>query len=457
MKKYILMLLIATGFSLFHIACGDGLDDYKSEFDTILYFRDSGELPVTLYRTGNNTDYGLIITKAGFEQKNAVVSVNVMNDAELTAYNAVNGVNYKALPSSCYVFENKEIQMAANDSYKEVNVSLVTEQIEMNIGTDATYVIPFELSEASDSINSQKKYVFIKPSVETIYVGFENQGLIETENIVDSEGSVDLNIPVILPVPNQWDMSYEVQIDEEVLDRYNESNGTLLGILPETSYSYDVLQFEQGERTTYVSVHIDKTRLPWGMKALPLRIKSISNDNFIINEDASTCIVSISHIYPRNLLVQIPLSLDMLSSNATEETDGTGLAGLFDGHQWGSHWHSKWDGTVVDRKYGHYIDFKLPRAINHFAYNFWSRGDNWYNSPKLTVIYAGNNGSDDWIEIGRVNNNFTFGDEEYDSDTFSSDTPFTYVRFSVIESSQGPVGDGGGGCWNCGEMEIYGK
>lgn len=458
MKKNILMLLIAAGFSLFHIACDDGLDDYKSEFDTILYFRDSGELPVTLYRTGNNTDYGLIITKAGFEQKDAVVSVDVMNDAQLTAYNALNGVNYKALPSSCYAFDDTEIQMAANDSYKEVTVSLVTEQIEMNLGTDATYVIPFELSEASDSINSQKKYVFIKPSVETIFVGFENNGFIEieTENIENSEGSMDIELPIVLPVANQWDLSCEVEVEPALLDQYNDANSTEIGLLPVDMYTIQVSPFVQGKNSTSVIVHIDKSRLSWGMElALPLRIKSVSNSIFSIDEEMSSCILSIKHFFPRKNLQLIPLSLDMLSSNATfKGSDGTGLTGLFDGRGMGLHWHSDYTQSVIDATYGHYIDFKLPHSINHFAYNYWARFDQPQAAPRETVIYAGNDGTN-WTEIGRVFNNITMGDEEYDSETFSLDTPFKFVRFSVIQSNIGDVRSGA--WWTCGEMEIYGK
>lgn len=462
MKKNILMLLFAAGFSLFHVACDDGLDDYKGEFDTILYFRDSGELPVTLYRTGNNTDYGLIITKAGFEQKDAVVSVDVMNDAQLTAYNALNGVNYKALPSSCYAFEDTEIQMAANDSYKEVTVSLVTEQIEMNLGTDATYVIPFELSEASDSINSQKKYVFIKPSVETVYVGFKNSGFIETENVVNAEGSMEIELPIVLPVANQWDLSCEVEVDETLLEQYNEANSTELGLLSENIYTLEVAPFNQGESSTSVMVHIDKSQLPWGKKALPLRIKSLSNSSFIINEEMSSCIVSVTRSFPRKDLSPITLSLDMLSANSVLDTgtDGTGLAGLIDGRGAGLHFHSNYNNPTIDPVYANYIDFKLPKAINHFAYTLWSRFENTMGAPVKSVIYVGTDGQT-WTEVGKSDSSGAFlptwdeGDMEYNSEVFSSDTPFSYVRMAILESNNGSVL--GGAPWNVGEIEIFGK
>ena len=40
--------------------------------------------------------------------------------------------------------------------------------------------------------------------------------------------------------------------------------------------------------------------------------------------------------------------LDMLSSNATVEGDGTGLTGLFDGRASNKHWHGNYSGSVFD-------------------------------------------------------------------------------------------------------------
>ncbi len=457
MKKNILTLFLATGFLMANVACDDGMDDYKGEFDTILYFRDSGELPVTVYKTGSNTEYNLNVIKAGFEKKEAVVSVDVMSDAELLAYNIQNGVNYKALPSSCYILNDKQIKIDADDSHKNVSVSLVTDQIEASLGNDATYVIPFELYGGSDSINSKKRVVFVKPSVETVSVGFETPGLIETEKVVETEGIMDVKVPVVLPVEDQWNLSFEVEVDEEVLKNFNEENRMDMWMLPEGMYSVEVPQFELGKASAPVMLHIDKSQLPWGVRAIPLRIKSVSISEFIISEQTSTCVVAVNHSFPRAELAEIPLSRDMLYSNAVigeDGSDGTGLYGLFDGRGVWKHFITDYEGNVIDQEYGHYIDFTLPQPINHFAYNIWTRFEEAGSAPKVTVIYAGNDGQN-WVKIGTVFNEFTMGDEEYDSDTFSSETSFTKVRFSVIESNNGDTRTGG--FWNCGEMQIFGK
>lgn len=455
MKKNILFAILATSCLLTHTACEDGKDEYLSDFSTILYFRNSGELPLTIYKTGENTDYQLIVNKSGSElEASTSLNIGIMSDASLTAYNASEGVNYKALPASCYSFDSSPLQFGAADLYKTVNVSLITDQIEQNTGTDATYVIPFELYNGTDSINVEKRYAFIIPQVQTLTVGFESSGFISTDDITGDQGTVTITQSILMPIVSQWDLDCQVVVDPELLNAYNAENNKNLELVDENAYTLSVTPFVPGSDAAVVTITLDKSKLSWGQQALPLRISGTSNPNFPAEEAKSTCIIGVNYTVPRSELTQIPLSLDMLSSNATVNGDGTGLAGLFDGRGSGLHWHSNYSGSVIDAVYGHYIDFKLPQAINHFAYNFWTRFENANGAPKRTIIYVGNDGST-WKAIGEVANALTTGNEEFDSNVFSSGESFTYVRFSVVESNAGNVCTGQ--YWNCGEMQIFGK
>lgn len=455
MKKNILFAILATSCLLTHTACEDGKDEYLSDFSTILYFRNSGELPLTVYKTGENTDYQLIVNKSGSTLgATASIDVGIMSDASLAAYNAAEGVNYKALPSTCYTFNNASLQFGAADLYKTINVSLIAEQIEQNSGTDATYVIPFELYNGSDSINVEKRHAFIIPNIKILTVGFENSGFISTNDITGNEGTTTITQSIIMPIVSQWDLDCQVVADEEILNKYNAENKKGLRMAAKDSYTIEVTPFHEGSNSAIVTITLDKSKLVWGQQAIPLSIKGTSNSNFPVDETKSSCIIGINYTIPRSELNQIQLSLDMLSSNATVNRDGTGLAGLFDGRGGGLHWHSNYTSSVIDAIYGHYIDFKLSNPINHFAYNFWTRFENANGAPTKTIIYAGNDGNT-WKEIGEVANSFTTGDEEYDSNVFSSSESFTYIRFSVTESNAGNVCTGQ--FWNCGEMQIFGK
>lgn len=61
-EKNILFAILATSCLLTHTACEDGKDEYLSDFSTILYFRNSGELPLTVYKTGEIQTTSLLLT-----------------------------------------------------------------------------------------------------------------------------------------------------------------------------------------------------------------------------------------------------------------------------------------------------------------------------------------------------------------------------------------------------------
>ncbi|MCD8183373.1 MAG: DUF1735 domain-containing protein [Bacteroides sp.] len=291
-------------------------------------------------------------------------------------------------------------------------------------------------------------------NVLTPTIGFETPGYIATDDITDNSGTITIQQKVTMPISNLWNFDFVIEVDEDVLTQYNTENNETLNLMAQGSYQVKASAFTAGKNSATVSISIDKSKLSLGRQALPLRIKSISNTNFEIDAVSATCVIGANYTVPRSSLVQIPLSLDMLSSNATVNGDGTGLTGLFDGRAGGKHWHGNYSGTGFDPVYGQYIDFHLNSAINHFAYDFWTRFENSAGAPVSTDIYVSNDGST-WTKLGVVATAFTKDDEEYNSGVFSSGTAFTYVRFAVTKSNAGNCSNGAA-YWNCGEMKIYG-
>ncbi len=456
MKKYICYyFLLAVSLLFTQSACEDGKDEFLSDFSTILYFRDSGPISMTLYKTGEKTNYQLSVVKAGSELGTTTsVSAKVMSDAELLAYNAAEGTNYKIIPADCYTVDATDLSFGASDLYKTVDVSISPESVEGYLDENSTLVIPFELVNSSDSINAEKKYAFLHVmKVLTPTIGFEKAGYIATDDITGNSGTVTIQQKVTMPMNNLWNFDFVVEVDEDVLTQYNEDNAESLNMLTQGSYKVEAAAFTTGTSSAIVSISIDKSKLSWGRQALPLRITSISNTSFEVDEASATCVVGVNYTVSRSSLKQINLSLDMLSSNATVDGDGTGLTGLFDGRASGKHWHGDYSGSVFDPVYGQYIDFHLNSAINHFAYDFWTRFENANGGPVSTDIYVSNDGTV-WTKLNTVITAFTEGDEEYNSGVFSSGTPFTYVRFAVTKSKAGNCCTGA--FWNCGEMKIYG-
>ena len=74
MRKNILLVSFVSAFLLTQTACEDGKDEFLDDFSTILYFRNSGEIPVSVYNTGEDANYQVVINKGGSEL-NAVTEV----------------------------------------------------------------------------------------------------------------------------------------------------------------------------------------------------------------------------------------------------------------------------------------------------------------------------------------------------------------------------------------------
>lgn len=85
--------------------CEDTRSDYMEEFQTLVYFRNSGEQTLSLYLTGENTLYDIPICKSGRDlDATATAWIVVMDQAQLDIYNIENLTDYVQLPASCYKF-----------------------------------------------------------------------------------------------------------------------------------------------------------------------------------------------------------------------------------------------------------------------------------------------------------------------------------------------------------------
>ncbi len=68
------------------------MDDYS----TILYFRNSGEIEHSIYKTEEETHYAVSIVKAGSDMSaTTTVDMKVMDESMLAEYNENQGTRYK--------------------------------------------------------------------------------------------------------------------------------------------------------------------------------------------------------------------------------------------------------------------------------------------------------------------------------------------------------------------------
>ena len=278
MKNKILTATLAATCWLAYSACEDGKDEYLNDFSTILSFRNCDEIPLTVYRTGENGNYQLIVNKSGSGLNNtASASIEIMDDATLSIYNAENGKSYKKYPDDCYSFNgNKLVEFGATDSYQTRDITLVTEKILENNEKESNYVIPFMLYNGSDSINAERKYVFVKPSVIVPTVSFERTGYnMNTISDATVENEVKLNLPVAFSTDNKWTFDCKIATDETLLSAFNEANGVDYAILPESAYKMSgdgTISFTPGNNTSDLDITVNRSQLSYGNFVLPLRL-----------------------------------------------------------------------------------------------------------------------------------------------------------------------------------------
>lgn len=444
-----LMLLTQT-------ACEDNKDEYISDYSTVLYFKNSGDVPVTLYRTGEDDNYKLVIDKAGSDLKaQTEVTATVLDNTALAIYNSENGTDYHLLPANCYeVAENTTVSFGSSDLYKVVDVTMKTEEIyKLAAPESGSYVIPFQLVNSKNTINPNKNYAFVAPRVEIPTVYFGKTGFSNTTITKNDQDEITLTLPIEMVIDNKWEFDCQVKVDESLLEAYNAENNTAFRLLPADSYTIsDRVTFAPGSNVANVEININRPKLNMGTYILPLNLERCFQDYFDIDDSKKTCLFGVSYTPPRTDLKDVALTVSMLSTNAQEANEGP-IAELIDGKK-DTFFHSSWSSSVLD-KYGHYIDIALPNEVNSVAFDYVTRHNNNNATPKTIKLWtsADNNV---WELLGIVTGDLpTAAGASYSSTVYASPTKFKYFRFAVTESASGKMNDKESSSFALAEFSLY--
>lgn len=450
MKK-ILYITALAGWILTNTSC-ENYDETKipEKYHKVLILQSAGEQAITLYRTGEDSNYEMCIIKAGSENGLSAEAQLVVDDEWMEQYNEDNAEHYVIIPSEYYSFETQDIQMQGNEQYKLLNLTFKTSNLDALIDNnpDKKYALPIRLLSDNTTVSATNSYVILQPSIVVPTISFAKTGYQKTAITAQSNNPVQIEIPITLPLDNKWEFECTVKIDKEWLDTYNTRNGTSYQILPEAAYTLQkTCRFDVGNNSSSIKLEVDREHLSLGDYALPIKLESCTQNGFDLDENYH--LAGISYLPP-----QIPLSLDMLSSNATVEGDGTGLTGLFDGLGSGKHYHSDYSGAVIDATYGHYIDIHLKTPIKSIMFDYYTRYENGNGDPTEITMYTSNDGQT-WSKLAIITKSGLGGNAEYTSSIFTAENTFSYWRFSVTKSVAGDITNGA--YFNIGELSIYGE
>lgn len=452
MKTKGLITSVFIGLLFLFNSCESNKDEFLSDFSTILYFVDSGEVPLTLYKTGEDGDYQLSIYKAGSKAKaSASATVKVMGADELAAYNLEQGTKYTLLPQEYYqISSSLNLNFSSSAMNQSVDVTFKTNMIDQLPVVDGEYVLPLELSSSTDSVNTTKRRAFVVPTVIIPSVYFSKTGY---QHAIITEGGSDVTtfqLAIAMPMKNQWTFDCEVSIEPSALEAYNQANGTNLEMLPSGSYALNkTVAFLPGENAKTIEVSIDRKNLTYGDYILPIKLNNCSMAAFEIDQSQNICLLGVTYMPPK-----IPLTAGMLSTNAQEASEGP-IANLVDNNT-STMFHTSWSEEIYD-KWGHYIDVRLNEPIKKVILNYWTRKENGNGAPTNIIVYTSEDGVT-YTQLGTISEGLPkTGNTEYVSPLFQSPTSFKYLRVAVTKSVAGEMNENSAAYFNMSEFALFGS
>ena len=439
MKNKIWIIAILSGLLLSHTACDDNKDEFLEDFKTILSIKNDGEVPFTLYKiSGEDGIYKIIINKGG-SSLNAVTyaEVAVMDKSTLDIYNLENGTNYVALPANTFEVDNKRIDFSRNDLYQPINVKFKTDLIYALPKIEGTYVVPIRLMESSDSINSKKRTVFIKPAVVVPSVFLDKNGYFYNALTDLSESSTLFKLAVTMPFTNKWAFDCSITIDQTLLDDYNKTSGNNYALLPAAAYTLtDKVTFTSKDDLKNFEINVSKAALSYGNYILPLRLNHCSKTDFVINDTRNTCLYGISYVPDVSKLKAVALKESMLTSNSPA-AEGS-IANLLDGDV-ATYFHSDYSGAVAPP---HYLQVALGEEKTAFSFSFTARSSGGNGTPAQIDLYGSIDGTT-FSKISTITEGLPPGGSAGAGKSYTSPVivgkAFKYLRLSMPKNQSGEV------------------
>ena len=430
-KKFI--YTITVGLLLIAYSCEnyDGL--VPAEFEKILSIKDVGEHNLTLYNTGEDGEYTMTILKGGYASNiSALAELSVMSEAELAAYSTTIGKAYSLLPSSMYEITDPTVSFKAEEQYQIKTISFKTSAIHELLEEDASnYVLPVMLWSREDSINAEKNLVLLKPTVVVPVVSYE----VNNATIAVEGNSVTYEFRLTLPFTSLWDFECTVEVDpNSIPSGYSMIPSELYTIADEGK-----VIFKTGRnRSEPLTITIRNADYFGSSYVIPLKVASVTMQGF--ETPASSFMLY-------GAFNKIPLTVDMLSTNAQEPSEGP-IENLIDNNA-ATFFHTAWSYAINDP---HHLQIKLNKAISQCQFVYQNR-NNANGKPQEARILVSSNGVD-WRELAHITSGMpTEASSIYTSEEYIADQPFSYFRFEVLKTNSGSAPT----FFNMAEFTLFGK
>lgn len=445
MKKIIYSLLL-FGSLLTYSSCES--TDYgkliPEEYHKVLYIKDSGQADVTIYNDGSTTDYSFTIVKTGSEPLlTAQASVAPMTQQEIDSDPKYAGNNYIVLSNECFSFRKTELDFSASDQYRIITFKLYPEKINEFIETienieNSIFIVPIRLTGEEGLVNLERRDVILKPHVKTPSIAFKSSTTtVDVAKDMGTEGELTLEFTVsmLAGIQNKWDFTTEVKVNADLVAEYNQINGTDYQPIPANAFGQleDII-FAPNYNEAVGVVTLKRSGLLKGLSYLmPLQLGNSSISTIVSSSKIHYIIVK----YPLTDEDKIVLTRSMLDSNTGDPGgDSTPLNNLINGNTT-DYYHSPYGNPTGDVTYGQYFEMHLDKAIQTIMFDYTTRSNN-NATPKIIILFTSNDAGVTWTELVELRDGLpTAGSALYKSKVYSAAAPFTWLRFSVMESKDG--------------------
>jgi len=411
-------------------------DRMNNMVDDTIYFKDFKENKITVFDWGK-FDYNVTVVKAGIGQKDAKVNFKI-DEAYLADYNAREGTNYKLLPADCYKIDKITLTFEKKDYLHDIAIVFDSERIKSLQGKyKEMYVLPCRVEAEGAILHSLKPEMattLLIPNVKDPFLAFTSPGL-QLEQIKltpTGQEQIKAGASVTTNYPNQWDLTYEIEIDPQILDTYNGtvSDDKKLKLLPKAAYQLSQMPYKIEPKKNKGSFEFtilkkgltNGTTNLFGEYALPLRIKSVSKNS--VNPEASTILVPVSFQPP-----DIDRTGWKVIQASSEWIGGGEKENILDGNV-DTYWHNIWMGG--EPPLPHFLVIDLGKEHEMMAIELIRRA----NNDLKTVQFEVSTDNKTYIPVGKVD----FGANN-PKHTLMANIPTTkarYLKCIVTESNRPP-------------------
>ncbi|MDR0333241.1 MAG: DUF1735 domain-containing protein [Dysgonamonadaceae bacterium] len=278
-KPLLLLILTLTGLS----ACVDNRDNFL--VDSRIYLVNPGISQMDVFVGMNINPARLHVIKSGILPQSANVQL-IVNNAILSQYNETNGTSVQLLPSNFYNIVPPSI-FFGNDDYREA-FEVQWNNTLMGSLEPGSYGLPLQISANPQSfVAADRAEALFILNVRDATLEMSNSGFypIPLYPVFGDLSDTQVQLNVRTTFLNNANITYRLEVDPQLLEAYNEANGTNFLMLPAAAFTLQTegtltaTQNEAPFTLTYHGVGLNPGNIPMeGQYVVPIRIVSVSSE-----------------------------------------------------------------------------------------------------------------------------------------------------------------------------------